>query len=453
MFSFAPKYYVGGNTATIKVTINDGVNVYTNAELRNAYGDLNVHEINILRNITAELAPEQYVNGDKNTPYYAIYNPKTNAYYNAIFNQDGSINKEETKHSWVYFRSTIGSNDSLTLHGNSFTIDGSKLPHVNAGESNNWVTFAGQTPATNRVVNHHLFIFNYMTHKPNNVVFDKDTFVNNNNAFNVENLAVYSNNTLQPDVLTQYNAENSYYTMSATYNTFAMNGGNFKATNVAVRNSLIGYFISGGYDEVYGESAKTVLDDCFIDNSWANSICTFFLNHLTLKNTIIKSSGGGSIHFDCHPYPNKPIQDSTLVLENSTITNWIIGTEAWLNAYNMAPVAGGVKQQLEAGLNENKATCLKNTSKGEAFNFTIIYQQVGDPADWLATTNGKPVVNVDFTNNSNSWKPLVEGVPVEAPHWYAFATQMFGIEVGIILPIRPTFVHPQFGVDVYDWAI
>ena len=472
-FSFIPKYYVGGNTATIKVTINDGVNVYTNAELRSAFANLAVHKINVLRDIKAELVSDQYDNGNVHNPYHVLYNTNTKIYqwtdgFSVAYNQDGTINTDVMKNGWVYSRSTVGTNDSITINGNSFKLDASTLPRVNGGIANTWVTFANMAPGTERVVNQHAFIFSYMSHKPNDI----NTAVNNGNTFNVNDLAIYGNNTLASDTTTKYGKDGeSYYEMSASYNSLRIMGGNLNATNVAIRNSLISFFISGDSDTVTeganGYATKAVLDNCYAENSWANSICTFYLTHLTVQNSIIKNSGGAAIHFDCAPYPGVSTQNSTLVLENTQISNWVLGTESWLTAYQMSPTALAIKAQLEQGLNEKGLTCIKNIEgKGQAFNFAIFYQKIDadNTAGWdkmnVGTDyQGKPYV--DITNTSKSWATglsdeQIQGAlgmpPSYIPHWYTHTADI-GVSVGLMLPVRPTYVHPQLGQDVFGWTI
>ena len=465
-FSFIPKYYVGGNTATIKVTINDGVNVYTNAELRSAFANLKVHKINVLRDIKAELTSDQYDNGNVHNPYHVLYNTNTNKYqwtdgFSVAYNQDGTINTNVMKNGWVYSRSTVGTNDSITINGNSFKLDASTLPRVNGGIANAWVTFANMAPGTERVVNQHAFIFSYMSHKPNDV----NTAVNNGNTFNVNDLAIYGNNTLASDITTKYGKDGeSYYEMSASYNSLRIMGGNLNATNVSIRNSLISFFISGDSDTVTegtnGYATVSVLDNCYVENSWANSICTFYLNHLTVKNSTIKNSGGAAIHFDCAPYPGVSTQNSTLVLENTQISNWVLGTESWLTAYQMSPTALAIKAQLEQGLNENGLSCIKNIEgKGEAFNFAIFYQKVDadNTAGWdkmnVGTDyQGKPYVEI--TNTSKSWATelndeQIQGAlgmpPSYIPHWYTHTADI-GVSVGLMLTVKP------FN-EYFTWAV
>ncbi|MBR5439060.1 MAG: InlB B-repeat-containing protein [Clostridia bacterium] len=461
-FTFTPKYYTGGNEVSakdVKVTINNGVNVYTNDELRAAFANLEISEINVLRDIKAELTSNQYVDGNVHNPYHTLYNITTEKYqYNDGFisensyNNDGSINTDVMKNGWVYSRSTVGANDSISINGNSFKLDATNLPRVNGGLANTWVTFAGMEPGTERVVNHHAFIFSYMSHAPN----DMNTAVNNNNTFNIENLAIFGNNTELSDVTTTYGkGGESYYTMSASYNTLRIMGGNLNATNVAIRNSLIGFFISGDSDATTaganGYATKSVLDDCYIDNNWANSICTFYLNHLTVKNSTIKSSGGAAIHFDCAPYPDATVQNSTLVLENTQISNWVTGEESWFTAYGMSIVAPRIKTSLNTGLLAQNFTCIKKEGKSEAFNFAIFYQQTGKATEWEETLLKIPYVivktlddnnaPVDFTSLGTMLDPSVGKIDLLSENptsfWVQLLTENSGVKIGTLMPIFP----------------
>ena len=96
------------------VLVQEGVNVYNNAELKTAFADLDVHDIHIQRNIEAALDDDQF---------YTLNGEKIPFNFNDITNEE-----LRGVHGNVYRRYHETSIGELTIHGNYFTIDGSKLP-------------------------------------------------------------------------------------------------------------------------------------------------------------------------------------------------------------------------------------------------------------------------------------------------------------------------------------
>ena len=107
--SMKPKYSITGKTLTMKLKVNDGVNVYDNAALKQNYGDRNVHEINVLRDIKVELGAADYVAGTQMP-----------------------INKYEYG---AYTRIITSTNDTMKVNGNFFKIDGTALPLIRNDET------------------------------------------------------------------------------------------------------------------------------------------------------------------------------------------------------------------------------------------------------------------------------------------------------------------------------
>ena len=89
------------------VVVNEGVNVFTNQELKDAFADFGVSVINIHANITATLSQSQ-------------------------LNPDGSPKNTNNGAGNVYNRfDPNNKSDNLTIEGNFMTINGSNLPYAN----------------------------------------------------------------------------------------------------------------------------------------------------------------------------------------------------------------------------------------------------------------------------------------------------------------------------------
>ena len=429
--SFRPKYVLEDKVVAFTVEFNNGVNVYTNSELKLAFRDLAVQEINVHRNIVAELDDNQYVDGIKNKGPYAEEE--------LVLNPDGTVNYEQSKTGNVYNRHLLyANNDDLKLHGNSFKLDASKLPRVDAIQNDTWVTFGDATPAVGRVANHHAMIFSYQSATLNGTTLYAR---GGNNKFTIDNLAIYGNNVGDSGELETYNSgNNSYYTMSASYNAIRHRGGYVTCDNVAIRNTLIGVFISGLPEAKEGSTtgkyeqyaATTTLNNVYIDNSWANSICAFDTTYVELNNSYIGHSGGAAIHFDIyvnHDANGDPVDLlSALSVDASTkIENWVLGTESWFVAYNMGG-AGTLIKTLAAN-------CVENHEKGEVFNFAIFYQQKGDEKDWAGNERLFDLTlggGFNYYTSMQGAKIYVNG----AQGYVNFTYNLYGVNIGAVLPGR-----------------
>ncbi|HPJ24178.1 MAG TPA: hypothetical protein PK113_04630, partial [Bacillota bacterium] len=112
-----PKYealMMDMNAIEFNVLVNDGYNAFTNAELKTLFADMDVHLINIHRDITAELYSNQlYSDGSPINFLATPYNDYEN-YGNVYYRINGSTD-----------------DDSIDVEGNFMTIDGSDIEYIN----------------------------------------------------------------------------------------------------------------------------------------------------------------------------------------------------------------------------------------------------------------------------------------------------------------------------------
>ncbi len=381
-------------TLSMKIALNNGVNVYTNEELKTNYSDLAVSEINILRNITAKLSAADYIPGHGES------------YGNVTLQVDGASDIEMTNinlgapindfsHS-VYTR-TAGQNDSVVINGNYFKIDGSKLPYIDnrydnyGGGGSEYTTGAGYRIANVQIA---LFLYRSCDLFPDGDPYRR--FATGNAVVN--NLCLEGNNTLNPIATQNLNDGNAnpLIKISASYMAFVVRGGTLDIDNVTINNTCMGFMLDGAVSGYYkpgvdtgvlgqvqeNETHAVVLNanNMILNNSWATGVYMFDLCSVTLTNSKITYCSGPAIQEHDRPYGGAAEDSrgysnlsSKLILDKytaSNLENWISGDEAWFTAYGFAQMAGTTKTNLESAINPNYLTLYKN-GDGK-MNFAIL---------------------------------------------------------------------------------
>ena len=343
------------SSVTYTYKLNNGVNVYTSSELYVAYGDLNVHEVNILRNIEA-----------------SITDPAKQCEANGKIRNDHG--------NGIYVRNTNNLSDTMTINGNYFFVDGMKLDRVGSLSKNPLST--GYEVANIGVA---MFVYRNNT----SIAFNEEGAAHNG-VFTVNNLRLQSNMDYnQRDKAEKLiNTTGEQLIMSDTYNGFYTNGGTMTLNNVNVSNTLIGVYGDGGVSATDNTKTATcfTLNDCRIDKNWANGLYLYNITTVTLNHTEIGASGGAAIHFD-DKYQALNVNNQ-LTMDNysaSNINNWISGNEAWFVAYGMTSTATTMKTQIETGANKFGKTILKSASDGstQLLNFAVFVKNGnGETGDW-----------------------------------------------------------------------
>ena len=326
-----PRYQANMMTVddvTFDVSVNDGMNVYTDADLKAAFADLSVSEANILRNITAELSAHQM--NEDGSPI----NITANA---ALGITNGN----------VYARLSAGTNDDdFTVNGHYMTVDGSDLPKSNADSGSGTLGYAQSF----EIINVQISMFYYN-------VYDAATPGYNANAFSMHNLTILGNTTT-PQINYGLSAEE----IASQEQLMSENSGGYNALIVRNGASLfdnmrIGYSLIGFTANAYGSSTQGVetplhlaLDHVRIYDSWANSLYLHNGTGIEITNSDIGQSGGAAIHM-VDARSGSGLANPELILDNNTvINNWISGEEAWFKAYSMSVVALQLKGLIESNI-------------------------------------------------------------------------------------------------------
>ena len=415
-------------SVTMKVNVNDGVNVYTNLDLKAKYADLTVKKINILRNIKAQLVASDYISGygESYGNVSVFTDPKDIAGSTTLMtnvNLGAPIN--DFSHG-VYTRITSNPNDEIILNGNYFSIDGSSLPYINnsvdkygAGGSD-FTVGAGYRIADVQIG---MFLYRIAVVNPANGNTIKAFKNNDGKGATISNLRIEGNNIYDQIALQNLNDGNSNHLlkMSAAYIGIVVRGGTMNMDNVSIRNTAMGFMLAGdvsGYEKPGvvdgdkegqpqdGEKQATQFfgNHLIIDNSWANSIYAWDLCVVNLKNSKIGQSSGAAIHVDDRPRGGSTRYDGTtpvtpswlgysdlqteLVMDIYTagnINNWVSGQEAWFIAYGKAELALQIQQLVDGGVKSatgNTMTILKqatiNGTPTNLMNFAILINEAGN---------------------------------------------------------------------------
>lgn len=341
-------------TAVFRFKLNDGVNVYDNAQLKTAYADTSVHTINIHGNIIAALDADQL---DPNG------NARNHTDYRSL--PDG------TKDGSVYYRVVKG-DDQLTVNGNFFTVDGSRtdsngkllVPRVHRtkrGWENN--TYEGEADlhgvAGFIVQNMQIAMFvvyNDADQRANaevNTVYNDLQIIGNSQLIGSgeEDIAIYSGGHC--GIMTRDT--------------------NAQLNNIYAHHLTIAYYIAST------DKQRTVsLNDCYADQCWSNSI----YGHTTAKVNVVgcdfRASSGAAIHIE------DPVQDTTkgfnpeLYIENTKINNWVTGAEAWFTAWGASGVAAQLKAAAQPIVKGFGYSLLKKdaNTNDEKLNFAIMFKPI-----------------------------------------------------------------------------
>ena len=415
---FAPKYALPSQNLTnptLTVKLNNGVNVYTSLELRNNYANLAVHKINVLRNIKAELLDTDYEAGHGRQ----IGNITLDVNGNTEVMENVDLGRPKNNFGkGVYARSSVaGSNDSIVVNGNYFTIDGSKLPYVY--DTNRRTSGMGYAMSNTQIG-----IFLYRSVRTDEgtspeTTYDDQTYRSNDGHATISNLRISGNN-LYSSLATQSGIDElPFLKMSSAYIGMVVRGGTVSLDNVAIVNVGMGVMVHGGvsgffepginatYGGVIGQvqavdevAAIFSMTDCSIKNAWCNDIYVFDLAEINLIGTQLNGCSGAAIHFDNRPYGGTQTDslgytncNSSLNMDIYTashINNWVAGTEPWFVAYDKTSAASQIKVGFEEALNPNGLTIIKNMLGAEMMNLAIVVNPCdpGAVAAWLMDDDG-----------------------------------------------------------------
>ena len=379
-----PKYN-DRSPIVLEFILNDGVNVFSNDELKIAYGNLGVQCINIHRTIICELSSNQ-TNPDGSPLNY-------NEWLNSRVTYDGN---EMTSNATgnVYVRiSDSTSNDNLVINGNYQTIDGSNLPLINlkdyGGVNGQCSSLTDSLGNANGVVNSQIAIFRSQVRSSSGLNLSNlqttEAYNNiNNNNVNYNNLIVIGNTTVP-----ETSQGNELLTNSGSYSAIRTSYNDVTTNNCILKNSCIGMFVTGGGTDIYAVNTK-------IYESWANLIYSYSGNIVSLTNCQLKNAGGSAVWIEDNDASDYELYNPTFIMDNNTIIdNFVSGSEAWFTAYNMASFVATAKANMESGISSYGKTILKtkdyqddegNIVSVEKFNFTVVIIEKFDSVDASSST-------------------------------------------------------------------
>ncbi len=345
ILTILPKYalkYVSADRQvaplTMRIVLNEGVNVHTNEELYDAFFNTEIHEINVQRNITAAVNPAHGYDGDVTDP----------------------MNDEN--HA-VYYRSVSGA-DRITVNGNYFKIDASKIPLMNPCDSNKpgsqlrGFSQVDDVPTGYLIANMQFGIFAYRN--------ESTTGANSGEQFMTMNDLFISGNNIPFNDMD--NPEGVYKPEDYGKEFIPLSGSSlgivFRRTsgtvnNCIVKNTCLAYYATGSTELNPTKLwADVTLNKCVADQNWGNSMYAYGQVHYTLDNVYFGASGGPSIHFDdsataLNPYANPAsyeLNPATLAVtsklaisDTSEFNNYRTGTEAWFRAFGFNAVIPTIK--------------------------------------------------------------------------------------------------------------
>jgi len=372
-----PKYQAL-DSITMYFEVNNGVNVYTDAEMKLAYANRNVSTINIHRNITAVLSAEQ-INDDNTPKNYAM----EAATQYIVYNADGTLKNNYTANVYVRTGTTA---ETLNVNGNYFSISAVNLPLCTP--KNNSTLYPDQkgdlsSAGGEGVVCCHTGIFFNDTGYDADISYNNLTILSNTGTFS----AISEDDTITEEMVQEAKAKAGGFNGIQTIST------DISLDNVVIRFTGIGVY--------YDYHASATVKDSIVEESWGNDIYSWGGSTLTLTNSYMGSAGGAAVWlYDRYPELNTETDlrnDPTLVMDNdSVIDNYVVGTECWFIAYGRAALASQIKVFMENGLGQMSngyATILKTIDKGESFNFAVMLQNNDDGTRYLTDTTGQYIDN------------------------------------------------------------
>lgn len=372
--TLAPKYAVNSaHKAVYEVEVNEAVNIYNNADLKANFANAKVTEMNILRNIEVALSEDQVytftING------YTITSPKN------------EIPGDVDIATGAYTRRS----GSLKINGNYFTVDGSKLPLMDARVP--YETNYNELGTGYHTLDIRFAIFLFGTRDANST-----------DVFTMENLNINGNGNLNADAGYDLNGQKVLQYSGAAIGV-EIGSGKLNMNNITSRYGSFSLLASTNSNfmrnGVAVNGAEVVATDCKFENSWANNIYANGFISVTLDSCYIGAANGAALHFDTKG--STIASDSELNLLNDTdIQNWVSGTEAWFVAQGGTAAVTAIKGQMQPGLQtatQNTKSVVKTIGGVEKINFAVLMRARGKNSEWTTDAHGAKwmATNTDAT--------------------------------------------------------
>lgn len=382
--TFAPKYSLTGETEEMTVLVNNGVNVYTNDEMRTYYGSAAVRTINLLRNIKAEI-PKTYGQGG----YYM---------------DDTYTVPQNTYDHGVYTRRVSNISDSIVVNGNFFKIDGGDLP---LGDNR----VDGREPqgslSNYYVQNMQIGLFLYY--------YTVDESCSHLGQATFNDLFLSANYTKAAD-WPEASGDVTVLKSSGTYHGIVLRGGTARVNNTTITNTNIALFNgseSGNFNVVgntHVAPCQWIVNEAKLYHSWSNQVYMYGFTKLDITNSYLGDCGGAAIHLDdiAVDATSTSLQTKVSMDMATKVENWVTLEEAYFSARGMSTLAGPLKSGVDDGTSTATGGLLTVLQANGSMNFALLVLPKGENSDWGADAQTHP--SIEVTMNTLQALGTVEGI-------------------------------------------
>lgn len=229
--------------------------------------------------------------------------------------------------------------EELTVTGNYFTIDGSKLPYIT---SRNSCAVTVIPTASYHIQNGSTSIFE--TTSGANTTYQNLTLISNTSNANVSINGEAAQSMPMADYLE---------ITSGGYMGLRSSGKDTTITtdNVVILNSLLGLTVA---DKSNGNVNYT-----YIANTWGNAYYSNSGYKTTIQNSKFENSGSGAIDVE-DKATGDGINNPDVYVDMNTVTidNKVSGEEAWFKAFAMEVIVMGMKSQIDSEISAYGYTCI-----------------------------------------------------------------------------------------------
>lgn len=390
------------------VTLNEAMNAHSHEELKLYYADKDVHEINVLRNITlvgltsdkaedipagaATLSVDQ-VQPDGSpiatTSWYVYDSDSTTSNGgSAVYKTDGNVYKRAFGLDDEGYN---GVGDNIKVNGNYCTIDASGLTPVSLEYSKD-DSSGPNTNAYNQVGYMWAKHTNYKLIRPHVGIFRYQVVHGEGAVFN--NLEIVGNKPTGRISSDDENFSERITRESASYTGFYSETSKLTLNNVIMSKLHNGVRMDGDFKEWGMQGSTFVVTNpnngeietnyTKISDVYGHALYSWEGKEIRAYNSHFSYCGGPAILISNEGTPTDPI---LIVDKHTVIDNFLTGTEAWFVVYNQTSLAQQLKVALQGAMANMGASVLKVIDGIQYTNFTLAYQpcSVTDNSKYLET--------------------------------------------------------------------
>ena len=373
----------GALTQTFELKLNQGVNVYSHEELKAAYGNHEITEINVLRNIVAELSEDQ-VQADGspiNTSSSHIFDNNDTTSDNATVagvgrKTDGNVYKRS-------YKTYANAGDNIVVNGNYCKIDISEIPLVNIEYSvdegssatgvNGNVGKMASGVSEYELLRPHIGVFYYCVPFGDGAVF--------NNLEIVGNKPVEKLDGSDPNYSEKY--ADLVLRESGSYSAFYIETSKVSVNNVLMYNLHHGVrmdgaqrnFVTGvdatdeanwGTTSVIPNNAKVECNFIEVHDTYCNGVYSWEGKEIKVYNSKFYNLNGPAVQMRNEGLATHPI---VVIDKNTVVDNYMTGTESWFSLWGLGKLAGQLKAGLQPVMNGMGASVLN----GENYSTNLVF--------------------------------------------------------------------------------